>query len=163
MKDIIIDSSETFGRFFEDFEAGSIIKHWPGKTISEYDCHLFSLLTMNQHPLHIDAHFASKSQYKQILVVGTYIFSLVVGQSVRDISGKAIANLSYESVTHNAPVFVGDTIYSETRILEKRESRSKPDRGIVCVETSAYNQKGKKVLTLRRHILIPKCGDKNGK
>jgi acyl dehydratase len=158
MKNNIIHSSETFGRYFEDFEVGTVIKHWPGKTISEYDSHLFSLLTMNHHPLHIDAHFASKSQHKQILVVGTYVFSLVVGQSVRDISGKAIANPEYESVTHDAPVFVGDTIYSETEILEKRESRSKADRGIVYLETRANNQKGEKVLTLRRRVLIPKRG-----
>ncbi|MHA2181821.1 MAG: MaoC family dehydratase [Promethearchaeota archaeon] len=163
MKNSIIDSSKNFGRFFEDFEVGSIIKHWPGKTITEYDCHLFSLLTMNQHPLHIDAHFASKSQHKQILVVGTYVFSLVVGQSVRDISGKAIANLEYESVVHNAPVFIGDTIYSETEVLEKRESRSKADRAIVYVETRANNQKGEKVLTLRRRVLIPKRGYEDDK
>jgi len=154
----IINAAENYGRYFEDFEVGTIIKHWPGKTITEYDCHLFSLLTLNHHPLHIDAHFAAQSQHKQILVVGTYVFSLVVGQSVRDISGKAIANLSYESVTHDAPVFIGDTIYSETEVLEKKESRSKSDRGIVYVETRAHNQKDEKVLTLRRRILIPKRG-----
>ena len=163
MKNKIIHSSETFGRYFEDFEEGSIIKHWPGKTITEYDCHLFSLLTMNQHPLHIDSNFAAKSQHQRILVVGTYIFSLVVGQSVRDISGKAIANLEYESIIHHVPVFIGDTIYSETKILSKGTSRSKPDRGIVHVETRAYNQEGEKVLTLRRRVLIPKRGNKNGK
>ncbi|MDD1698424.1 MAG: MaoC family dehydratase, partial [Methanoregula sp.] len=112
----------------------------------------------NHHPLHIDAHFAAQSQHRQNLVVGTYVFSLVVGQSVRDISGKAIANLEYESVTHDAPVFIGDTIYSETEVLEKKESRSKSDRGIVYVETRAHNQKDEKVLTLRRRILIPKRG-----
>ncbi len=154
----IIDTEESFGRYFEDFEAGTVIKHWPGKTITEYDCHLFSLLTMNHHPLHLDSHFAAQSQHKQLLVVGTYVFSLVIGQSVRDISGKAIANLEYESVTHDAPVFIGDTIYSETEVLEKKASRSKSDRGIVHVETRAYNQKGIKVLTLRRRILIPKRG-----
>jgi len=156
MRKKIINAAESFGRYFEDFEAGTIIKHWPGKTVTEYDCHLFSLLTMNHHPLHIDAHFAAQSQHRQNLVVGTYVFSLVIGQSVRDISGKAIANLEYESVTHDAPVFIGDTIYSETEILETRESRSKTDRGIVHVETRAHNQKGEKVLTLRRRILIPK-------
>jgi len=118
---------------------------------------------MNQHPLHIDANFAAKSQHQRILVVGTYVFSLVVGQSVRDISGKAIANLEYESIIHHAPVFIGDTIYSETKILSKGTSRSKPDRGIVHVETRAYNQESEKVLTLRRRILIPKRGNENGK
>ena len=163
MKSNIIDSSKTFGRYFEDFEVGSVIKHWPRMALKPFDCASGELLTMNQHPLHIDSNFASKSQYQEILVVGTYIFSLVVGQSVRDISGKAIANLEYESVVHNAPVFIGDTIYSETEILKKRESRSKPDRGIVCVETRAYNHKGEKVLTLRRHVLVPIRGDKNDK
>jgi acyl dehydratase len=158
MRKKTINAAESFGRYFEDFEEGTIIKHWPGKTVTEYDCHLFSLLTMNHHPLHIDAHFAAQSQHRQNLVVGTYVFSLVVGQSVRDISGKAIASLAYESVTHDAPVFFGDNIYSETEVLEKKASRSKSDRGIVHVETRAYNQKGEKVLTLRRRILIPKRG-----
>ena len=147
-----------FGRFFEDFEIGKIYRHLPGKTVTESDNNLFCLLTMNHHPVHLDAEYAKNQQHGRILVVGTYVFSLVVGLTVRDISGKAIANLDYEKVTHDAPVFVGDTIHTETEILGKRESRSKPDRGIVYVETRAYNQDGRKVLTLRRHILIPKGG-----
>ena len=110
---------------------------------------------MNHHPLHLDNPFAELSQHKQILVVGTYIISLVVGMSVRDISGEAIANLDYEKIVHNAPVFIGDTIHAETEILGKRLSESKQDRGIVYVETTAYNQRDIKVLTLRRHVLIP--------
>jgi acyl dehydratase len=151
-----MDSKSSFGRYYEEFEAGSIIKHWPGKTVTEYDCHLFSLLTMNHHPVHLDAHYASQTQHGKILVVGTYVFSLVVGQTVRDISGKAIANLDYEKVKHSAPVFIGDTIYSETEILSKMESRSKNDRGIVYVETKAYNQNKEEVLVFRRNVLIPK-------
>ena len=151
-------SQGDFGRFFEDFEIGKIYRHFPGKTVTESDNNLFCLLTMNHHPVHLDAEYAKNHQHGRILVVGTYVFSLVVGLTVRDISGKAIANLDYEKVTHDGPVFLGDTIHAETEILGKRESRSKPDRGIVYVETRAYNQDGRKVLTLRRHILIPKGG-----
>ena len=145
-----------YGRFFEEFDVGKIYKHFPSKTITESDNNLFCLLTMNHHPVHLDIEYAKNSQHGKILVVGTYVFSLVVGMSVRDISGKAIANLEYKSVVHNGPVFIGDTIHAETEILKKRQSKSKNDRGIVYVETRAYNQKDEKVLTLRRHILIAK-------
>jgi acyl dehydratase len=145
-----------FGRYFEEFEVGEVIKHWPGRTILEADNMWFSLLTMNQHPLHIDAHYASETQHGQRLVVGTLVFSIVVGMSVSDISGRAIANLEYEEIKHVGPVFHGDTIYAESRILDKRESRTKPDRGIVHVETHGLNQGGDVVLTLKRRVLVPK-------
>lgn len=145
-----------FGRYFEEFEPGAIFRHWPGRTISEADDTWFCLLTMNQHPLHIDAHYASTTQHKQRLVVGTFVFSIAVGMSVADISGRAIANLEYQDVKHVEPVFHGDTIYAETRIIEKQESRSKPDRGIIHVETRAFNQRNETVLTFRRKVLIPK-------
>lgn len=145
-----------FGRYFEEFEPGVLFKHWPGRTISEADDTWFSLLTMNQHPLHIDAHYASATQHGQRLVVGTLVFSLAVGMSVADISGRAIANLEYQDVKHTGPVFHGDTIYAETRVLDKQESRSKPDRGVVHVETRAFNQRGETVLTFRRRVLVPK-------
>jgi acyl dehydratase len=150
-----------FGRYFEEFEVGEVIKHWPGRTISEADDTWFSLLTMNQHPLHIDAHYASQTQHGQRLVVGTLVFSLVVGMSVADISGRAIANLEYEQVKHEGPVFHGDTIYAESRILDKRESRTKPDRGVVHIETRGVNQRGEVVLTLKRRVLIPKRQEKS--
>ena len=146
----------SFGRYFEEFEPGQTFRHWPGRTISEADDTWFSLLTMNQNPLHIDAHYASGTQHGQRLVVGTLVFSIAVGLSVADISGRAIANLEYEEIKHTAPVFHGDTIYAETRVLEKTESRSKPDRGIVRVETHAFNQRDETVLTFRRRVLIPK-------
>jgi acyl dehydratase len=111
---------------------------------------------MNQHPLHTDAEYAAGTQHGQRLVVGTLVFSIAVGLSVADISGKAIANLEYEEIKHLGPVFHGDTIYAESRILEKVDSRSKPDRGIVYVETRAFNQHQDVVLTLRRRVLIPK-------
>lgn len=145
-----------FGRYFEQFEVGQVFKHWPGRTINEADDTWFSLLTMNQHPLHIDDHYAKQTQHGQRLVVGTLVFSVVVGMSVADISGRAIANLEYEEVKHLAPVFHGDTLYAESRVLNKAESKSKPDRGVVTVETFGLNQKKEKVLSLRRRVLVPK-------
>jgi|TARA_Y100000310_G_C20115669_1_gene549161 acyl dehydratase len=153
---IIID--KTFGNYFNDFKTGEIIQHFVGKTVTESDNNLFSLLTMNHHPLHLDVEYARKTQHGKIIVVGTYVFSLVVGLTVPDISGKAIANLGYEKITHDGPVFIGDTIYAETEILDVRESKSKPDRGIVYVETRAFNQHKERIMTFRRHVLVPKKG-----
>jgi len=146
----------TFGRTFEAFEVGKVYVHALGKTITESDNNLFSLLTMNHHPVHLDVNYAKAEQHGEILVVGTLVFSLVVGLTVSDISGKAIANLEYEKVVHNRPVHIGDTIYAETEILEKRESIHKHDRGIIYVETRAFNQNKQKVLTFRRHVLVKK-------
>lgn len=145
-----------FGRYYEEFDIGEVIAHNKTKTILESDNNLFSLLTMNHHPVHLDKEYCKKNQHGKVLVVGTLVFSLVVGITVSDISGKAIANLDYEKVDHNAPVFIGDTLNVETEVLSKRESRSKNDRGIVYVETRAFNQNQELVLTFRRHILIPK-------
>ncbi|GAC1340426.1 MAG: MaoC family dehydratase [Candidatus Dormibacteria bacterium] len=145
-----------FGRYFEEFEAGVTYRHWPGKTITEADDHLFCLLTMNHHPLHLDAHYAAEStQFGRNVVVGNLVYSLALGMSVADISGKAIANLEIESLKHENPTFHGDTIYAETTVLEKRASSSKPDRGIVSVETRAHNQRGERVCTFRRRVLVP--------
>jgi acyl dehydratase len=152
----VYDRSDTFGRYLEEFKAGDIYKHWPGKTITEADDHLFCLLTMNHHPVHINSEYAKTKQHGRILVVGTLVMSLVVGMSVPETSGKAIANLEYERVTHDGPVFIGDTITSSTEILEVRESRSKPDRGIVYVETCGFNQRSEKIMTMRRRFLVPK-------
>ncbi|MGH9611663.1 MAG: MaoC family dehydratase, partial [Bryobacteraceae bacterium] len=135
---------------------GQEFRHWPGRTISEADNTWFSLLTMNQHPLHIDAHYGSQIQQGQRVVVGTLVFSIVVGLTVADVSGRAIANLEYESVKHLAPVFHGDTIYARSVILDKRESSTKNDRGIVYLETHGYNQRKEDVLVLRRRVLVPK-------
>ncbi len=144
------------GLYFEDFIVGTEIKHAPSKTIFESDNNLFSLLTMNHHPLHTNRDYAVKNQHGQILVVGTLVFSLVVGITVPDISGKAIANLGYEDIKHLAPVFLNDTIYARTKILDKRDSKSKPDRGIIYVETIGYNQDGEDVISFRRKVLIKK-------
>lgn len=148
----------SIGNYYEDFVIGETIEHSLSKTIFESDNNLFSLLTMNYHPVHTNADYASKQQHGQILVVGTLVFSLVVGITVPDISGKAIANLDYENIKHLAPTFIGDTIYAKTIVLEKRESRSKTDRGIVYVETVGYNQKNEAVISFRRHVLIKKRG-----
>lgn len=142
------------GNYYEDFIVGETIEHSLSKTIFESDNNLFSLLTMNYHPAHTNADYASKQQHGKILVVGTLVFSLVVGLTVPDISGKAIANLDYESIKHLAPTFIGDTIYAKTIVLDKRESRSKRDRGIVYVETIGYNQDNISVLSFRRHVLV---------
>ena len=110
-----------FGRTYEEFEVGAVYKHWPGKTVTEYDDHLFCLLTMNHHPLHLDAHYAAETtDFGKNVVVGNYIYSLLLGMSVPDVSGKAIANLEIESLKHVAPTFHGDTIYGETTVLGKR-------------------------------------------
>lgn len=144
------------GMYFEEFEVGQEIRHSLSKTIFESDNNFFSLLTMNHHPVHTNADYANRNQHGRILVVGTLVFSLSVGMTVPDISGKAIANLDYENIKHLAPVFVGDTLYVRTKVLDKRESSSKNDRGIVYVETIASNQNSQDVLSFRRHVLIKK-------
>ena len=150
----IMDGRDSFGGYFEDFSPGDVYRHWPGKTITEADNHMFSLLTMNTNPLHIDENYMSEHQHGRILVVGPLVMSLVVGMSVPDTSGRAVANLEYESVRHDAPVFIGDTIYAESRILETTLT-SRADRGIVYMESRGINQRGETVLTLRRKFLVP--------
>lgn len=142
------------GLYYEDFIVGDEIRHSLSKTIFESDNNFFSLLTMNHHPVHTNMDYASRNQHGKILVVGTLVFSLAVGITVPDVSGKAIANLDYESVKHLNPVFIGDTIYVKTKVLDKRESKSKNDRGIIYVESVAYNQNGVNVLSFRRHVLV---------
>jgi len=132
--------TNTIGNYYEDFIPGKIIKHNLSKTIFESDNNLFSLLTMNHHPVHINIDYASGEQYGKILVVGTLVFSVVVGLTVNDIN----------------PVFINDTLYARTNILDKRESNSKNDRGIIYVETIASNQYGKDVLVFKRRVLIKK-------
>jgi acyl dehydratase len=144
-----------FGRYFEEFNPGDVFKHWPGKTITEFDDHLFCMLTMNHHPLHTNAWFAEhESVQGRNVVVGNLVYSLVLGMSVPDISGAAIANLEIESLLHKNPTFHGDTIYAETRVLERTESSSKPDRGIVKVETKGFNQDGLEVCYFRRKVMV---------
>ena len=145
----------SFGRYLEEFQTGEQYVHCPGKTITESDNNLFCLLTMNHHPVHLDVEYAKRAEHGRILVVGTLVFSVVVGLTVRDISGRAIANLGYDDVRHVAPVFIGDTVRAESIVLEVRRSRTKPDRGTVRVETRAYNQRDELVLSFRRTVLVP--------
>jgi acyl dehydratase len=145
-----------YGRWFEEFTVGDIIRHWPGRTITEADCTWFALLTMNQHPIHSDAHYAAThTQHGQRLVLGPLVFSIGIGMTVADVSGKAIANLEIERITHEAPTFIGDTIYSESTVLAKRDSKQ-GDRGTVTVETRVTNQRGERVMTFKRTALVPK-------
>ncbi len=148
----------SFGRYYEEFEAGAIYRHWPGRTITEHDNTWFALLTMNQHPLYIDDHYARAQPFGRRPVIDTLIFSLTVGMSVADTSGKTIANLGYESVVFERPLFPGDSLYAESEVLEKRESESKPDRGIVAIETRGYNQNRDRIILVRRRFLAPKRG-----
>jgi len=143
-------------RTLDDFAVGQVYKHYPPKTVTDSDNNLFCLLTWNHHPIHSDQEFAKKSAHGKILVVGTYVLSLVVGMSVPHISGAAIANLEYEKVVHNGPVFIGDTIRAESTVLEVKPSQKKTDRGVLYVETVAFNQNDQKVLTLRRRVLLPR-------
>lgn len=145
-----------FGRYFEEFQVGDVYKHWPGRTVTEADDMLFCMLTMNHHPLHIDANYAKESQYGRQVVVGNLVVDIAMGQSVPDVSGKALANLGFEKIEFLAPTFHGDTIYSESEVLDKKESTSKPDRGVVMVETRAVNQSGETVMRFRRSVLVPK-------
>lgn len=144
------------GHYFEEFEIGQEIKHCQSKTIFESDNNLFSLLTMNHHPVHTNIDYCKQQQHGQILVPGTLVFCLAVHLTVLDISGQAIANLGYEQIEHLAPTFINDTIYSRTLILDKKASKTKNDRGIVYVETIGSNQDGIDVIKFRRKILIKK-------
>ena len=143
-----------FGRYLEDFEVGDVYRHWPGKTVTEYDDHLFCMITMNHHPLHTNEWFAEhETVHGKNVVVGNLVYSLVLGMSVPDVSGAAIANLEVESLKHAKPTFHGDTIYAETRVLEAKET-SKGDRGIVTVETKGLNQRGEEVCYFRRKVMV---------
>jgi acyl dehydratase len=145
-----------YGRYLEEFEVGAVYKHWPAKTVTEADDHLFCLLTMNHHPLHINDVYAARSQQGQNVVVGPLVYSLAVGMTVSDVSGKAIANLATEELSHPNPVFHGDTLYCESEVLEVRPSSSKPDRGVVRVHTRVYKQDGTLVAEFKRAVLVPR-------
>lgn len=144
------------GNYFEDFHPGQSFKHWPGRTITEFDNTWFTLMTMNTNPLHFDAAYAAKSQHGQRLVNGLLVIAIVTGMTVKDISENAIANLEYESIRHTAPSFHGDTLYAETTVIEVTPSKTKSDRGVVYVETRGLNQNGEVVLVLRRKVLVPR-------
>jgi len=125
------------GRYYEDFAPGDTYKHWPGRTITAADNTWFTLLTMNQHPIHFDEEYAKKSEFGKPLVNSTLTLAIVVGMSVQDVSQNAVANLGWTDIAMPAPVFNGDTLYAESTVLEKRESKSPPRQRIVNVATRA--------------------------
>lgn len=145
-----------YGRDLEDFAVGDVYEHRPGRTITEADNIHFSLLTMNRHPLHCDAAWAQGTEFGQALVNSTLTLAIVTGLTVDDVSARAIANLGWREVTLVAPVFVGDTLYARTRVLQARESRSRPDAGVVTTYTEGRKQDGSVVLSFERTILVPR-------
>lgn len=149
---------ETSGLYFEDFEPGTVYEHRPGRTITESDNTWFTLLTMNSLPLHFDAAYSARTEWNRPLVNSTLVLAILTGMSVRTISQKAVANLGWDRVKCLQPVFNGDTLYAETRILSKRDSSSRAGQGIVTVETRGLNQDGVVIMTFERTILIYKKG-----
>lgn len=149
---------ESYGRSYEDFTVGDVYEHRPGRTITESDNTWFTLLTMNQHPVHFDAEYAAKSEFGKPLVNSLLTLSIVAGMSVSDTSQKAIANLGWDSIELTAPVFVGDTLYAESEVLDKRESKSRPTQGIVTIKTVGKKADGTVFMTYVRKMLVPKRG-----
>jgi acyl dehydratase len=145
------------GRFFEDFEAGALIRHPLGRTVSTADNQWFTLMTMNTNPIHLDAHYAAQTEFGRPLVNSTFTLALVVGLSVSDISQNAV-NLGWDEVRMPAPVFESDTIYAQTEVLSKRESKSRPNMGLVEVKSTGFKQDGTVVIEFRRTVLVYKRG-----
>lgn len=148
------------GRYFEDFEIGDVYSHALGRTITQNDNIWFTLMTQNTAPLHFDAHYAAQTEFKRPLVNSCLTIALVTGQSVADVSQNVFANLGWDEVRLPHPVFEGDTIYSRSEVLDKRDSRSRPDVGIVTVRTEGFNQDGTVVITFRRTLLAYRRGRK---
>ena len=149
---------ESFGRYYEDFVVGDIYEHRPGRTITETENTWFTLLTMNTHPLHFDAEYARHSEFGRCLVASPFTVSLIVGMSVSDVSQKAIANLGWTDIKLTHPVFAGDTLYAESEVLAKRESKSRADAGIVSVRSLGRNQDGAVVCSFDRTMLVQRRG-----
>ena len=149
---------ESAGRFYEDFAVGDIYEHRPGRTITETENTWFTLLTMNKHPLHFDAEYARHSEFGRCIVASPFTVSLIVGMSVSDVSQKAIANLGWTDIKLTHPVFAGDTLYAESEVLAKRESKSRVDAGIVSVRSIGKNQDGAVVCTFDRTMLVQRRG-----
>jgi acyl dehydratase len=149
---------ESYGRYLEDFKVGDVYEHRPGRTLSETDNTWFTLLTMNQHPLHFDREYAAKSEFGQVLVNSCLTLSIVTGMSVSDISQKTIANLGWDNVRLSGPVFIGDTLYAESEVTEIRASASRPNQGIVRVKTTGFKQERVEVISFDRAMLIPQRG-----
>ena len=149
---------ESAGAYYEDFNVGDVFEHRPGRTISEADNTWFTLLTMNTHPIHFDHAYAAKSDFRQPLINSALTLAIVTGMSVTTTSQKSIANLGWTDITLPAPVFAGDTIYAETEILDKRESKSRKDNGIITVETSGLKADSTVVLNMKRSFMVARIG-----
>ncbi len=149
---------ETYGLYYEDFEIGDVFEHRPGRTITETDNIWGCLLTMNSQPLHFDSAYAAHTEWKRCLVDSTITFSILTGMTVHSVSAKVVANLGWDKVRALAPVFAGDTIYAESKVIAKRESQSRPTQGIVTVHTRGFNQDGAEVMDFERTMLIYKRG-----
>ncbi|MEM9047946.1 MAG: MaoC family dehydratase [Pseudomonadota bacterium] len=152
---------ERFGRYFEEFEIGHIYEHRPGRTISETDNTWFTLLTMNTHPMHFDEEYAKASEFGRTIVCSPFTVALMVGMSVTDVSQKAIANLGWSEIKLTHPLYAGDTLTAESEVLAKRESRSRPNAGLVTVATRGFNQDKTLVCSFERTILVAKDGFEN--
>ena len=150
---------ESYGRYFEEFEVGHIYEHRPGRTISEADNTWFTLLTMNTHPLHFDKEYGNATEFGKVLVNSTFTVAVMVGMSVSDISQKAIANLGWPDIVLSHPLFIGDTLYAESEVLETRLSESRKNAGVVTVRTIGKNQDGKEVASFKRSALVPTKGN----
>lgn len=149
---------ETSGLYWEDFEPGDVFEHRPGRTVLDVDNVYFTLLTMNTQQVHFDAEYAAKTEWKKLLVDSTFTLALLTGMSVRSVSAKVVANLGWDKVRIPHPVFAGDTLYAESTVLHKRESKSRPTQGIVTVLTRGINQDGVEVMSFERTLLIYRKG-----
>ena len=150
---------ERYGRFLEEFVVGDVYRHWPGRTITEAEDHLFCLLTTAASPVHVDAHYAGRElEGGRNLVVGTFVYAALVGLSLADTSGTAVAALGTEELKHVAPLHHGDTLYGESTVLEARPSQSRSGLGVVKIATRGFNQDGTTVCEFRRSFLVPARG-----
>ena len=152
---------ESFGRHLEDFKAGDVYEHRPGRTISETDNTWFTLLTMNTRPLHFDAEYAAKTEFGKPLVNSCLTLSIVAGMSVSDLSQKATANLGWDKVRLTAPVFAGDTLYAKSEVLEVRESKSRPKEGVVTVRTTGKKADGTVFMTYEAAFPCPSAATRS--
>jgi acyl dehydratase len=151
---------DSFGRWFEEFVVGDVYRHWPGRTITEAEDHLFCMLTMAVSPVHVDAHYAEQElDGGRNLVVGSFVYSALLGMSVHDTSGKAVAALGTEQLRHVAPLYHGDTLYGESTVVQARHSSSREGLGVVTIDTRGYNQHRTVVCEFRRSFLVPLRGD----
>lgn len=151
---------QRYGGWLEDYQVGDEYRHWPGKTITDAENHLFCLLTMAASPLHVDDVYSARhgGPFKRTVVVGSYVYSLLLGMSVADISGRALANLGTTDLRHTSPIYPGDTLYGASTVLEVRPSRSRPDAGILTVRTVGRNQDGVEVAGFVRSVMLPRQG-----